>query len=144
MAKAKLTLKQEADMLSAVNQIKELEATGKQLKKQADELRSQGKAMRKPTDTGNRCFDQFWAMYPRKVGKEKARRAFEKIQPSETELQKMLAELERQRKVYHWGKENWKFIPHPATWLNQRRWEDETIAAEDDIPDDDPYGAFVY
>ena len=55
-----------------------------------------------------------------------------------------LAELERQRKVYHWGKENWKFIPHPATWLNQRRWEDETIAAEDDIPDDDPYGAFVY
>ena len=91
--------------------------------------------MRKPTDTGNRCFDQFWAAYPRKVGKEKAKRAFEKIQPSETE---------RQRKVYHWGKENWKFIPHPATWLNQRRWEDETIAAEDDIPDDDPYGAFVY
>ncbi|WP_302339217.1 hypothetical protein [uncultured Ruminococcus sp.] len=35
MAKAKLTLKQEADMLSAVNQIKELEAAGKQLKKQA-------------------------------------------------------------------------------------------------------------
>ncbi len=33
MAKAKLTLKQEADMLSAVNQIKELEAAGKQLKK---------------------------------------------------------------------------------------------------------------
>lgn len=45
MAKAKLTLKQEADMLSAVNQIKELEATGKQLKKQADELRNQVKAM---------------------------------------------------------------------------------------------------
>ncbi len=42
--------------------------------------------MRKPTDTGNRCFDQFWAAYPRKVGKENARRAFEKIQPSETEF----------------------------------------------------------
>ena len=64
--------------------------------------------------------------------------------PLYAKLQQMLAELERQRKVYHWGKENWKFIPHPATWLNQRRWEDETIAAEDDIPDDDPYGAFVY
>lgn len=45
MAKAKLTLKQEADMLSAVNQIKELEAAGKQLKKEADELRSKVKAM---------------------------------------------------------------------------------------------------
>ena len=51
--------------------------------------------MRKPADTGNRCFDQFWAAYPRKGGKEKAKRAFEKIQPSETELQQMLAELER-------------------------------------------------
>ena len=56
----------------------------------------------------------------------------------------MLEELERQRNAYHWGKENWKFIPHPATWLNQRRWEDETIAAEDDIPEDDDYGAFLY
>lgn len=45
MAKAKLTLKQEADMLSAVNQIKELEAAGKKLKKEADELRSKVKAM---------------------------------------------------------------------------------------------------
>lgn len=100
--------------------------------------------MRKPSNTGNDCFDRFWAAYPRKVGKEKARRAFEKLHPGEADLQQMLAELERQRKVYHWGKENWKFIPHPATWLNQRRWEDETIAAEDDIPEDDPYGAFVY
>ena len=47
--------------------------------------------------------------------------------------------LKRERKAFRG-----KFIPHPATWLNQRRWEDETIAAEDDIPDDDPYGAFVY
>ena len=66
--------------------------------------------MRKPTDTGNRCFDQFWAAYPRKVGKEKTRRAFEafwiRFLPLYAKLQQMLAELERQRKVYHWGKEN--------------------------------------
>lgn len=100
--------------------------------------------MKKPSNTGNDCFDRFWAAYPRKVGKEKARRAFEKLHPGEADLQQMLEELERQRNAYHWGKENWKFIPHPATWLNQRRWEDETIAAEDDIPDDDDYGAFLY
>lgn len=42
---AKLTLKQEAEVLSAVNQIKELEAAEKKLKKQSDELRSRIKAL---------------------------------------------------------------------------------------------------
>ena len=63
MAKAKLTLKQEADMLSAVNQIKELEAAGKQLKKQADELRSQVKAMmdKKPLEGILPCVIPQWS-----------------------------------------------------------------------------------
>ena len=58
MAKAKLTLKQEADMLSAVNQIKELEAAGKKLKKEADELRSKVKAMmdKKQLDGGGHLY----------------------------------------------------------------------------------------
>ena len=100
----------------------------------------------KTKDTGNSCFDRFWAAYPRKVGKEKARRAFEKLKPGEADFLLMLEELEQQRKAYHWGKENWKFIPHPATWLNQKRWEDETLVAENsnDNPEDEPYGAFVY
>ena len=100
--------------------------------------------MRKPSNTGNDCFDRFWAAYPRQVCKEKASRAFEKLHPGEADLQQMREGLERQRHAYHSGKENWKFIPHPATWLNQRRWEDKTIAAEDDIPEDDDYGAFLY
>ena len=41
--------------------------------------------MRKPSNTGNDCFDRFWAAYPRKVGKEKARRAFEKLHPGEAD-----------------------------------------------------------
>ena len=24
-----------------------------------------------------------------------------------------------------WKKDNGKYIPHPSTWLNQRRWEDD-------------------
>ena len=39
--------------------------------------------MRTTETTGNPFFDRFWAAYPKKVGKEKARRAFEKVHPTE-------------------------------------------------------------
>lgn len=100
--------------------------------------------MRTTSSTGNNLFDQFWAAYPRKVGKDKAMRAFAKINPTEEQLYRILEELERQKKAYGWCKENWKYIPHPATWLNQKRWEDETIVAGTDIPEDESYGAFIY
>ena len=29
------------------------------------------------------------------------------------------------KKSKEWKKENGKYIPHPTTWLNQKRWEDE-------------------
>lgn len=64
-------------------------------------------------------FDKFWAEYPRKVGKEAARRAFAKVKvPVDT----LLAALQQQK-----ASEQWKrgYIPNPATWLNQGRWEDE-------------------
>jgi hypothetical protein len=30
-----------------------------------------------------------------------------------------------------WTKDGGQFIPHPATWLNQKRWEDEPMAIQD-------------
>ena len=37
----------------------------------------------------------------------------------------MLAALEQQRQSHDWQKEGGRYIPYPATWLNQGRWEDE-------------------
>lgn len=91
--------------------------------------------MRKAEATDNVLFDRFWVAYPKKVGKEKARRAFEKLHPTEDLLGQMLEAIAKQRRVYSWNKATWKYIPHPATWLNQKRWEDEvvgeTIISED-------------
>lgn len=67
-------------------------------------------------------FDTFWAAYPRKVSKEKARKAFEKLNADEELMSKLLRSLENQ-------KQRWtdpQYIPYPGTWLNGRRWEDET------------------
>ena len=68
-------------------------------------------------------FKKFWKKYPRKKGKGKAYGSWEKINPSEKTLARMLKAIEEQKK--EWKKEDNKFIPHPTTWLNQSRWDDE-------------------
>ena len=37
----------------------------------------------------------------------------------------MLAAIEKQKQSAQWQDNGGQFIPHPSTWLNQRRWEDE-------------------
>lgn len=60
--------------------------------------------MRTTETTGNPFFDRFWAAYPKKVGKEKARRAFEKVHPTEDQLVRMLEAITEQSRVYSWSK----------------------------------------
>ena len=68
------------------------------------------------------AFDTFWKAYPRKVGKEAARKAFAKVKvPVET----LVTAVEAQKASPQWTKDGGQFIPNPATWLNQGRWEDE-------------------
>ena len=68
------------------------------------------------------AFDHFWSAYPKKVGKEAARKAFAKVKaPIDT----LLAAIEKQKRSAQWNKDNGQYIPNPATWLNQGRWEDE-------------------
>ena len=72
-------------------------------------------------------FERFWLAYPRKIGKADARKAFAKVKvPVET----LLSAIEQQRGSEQWTRENGRFIPNPATWLNQGRWEDELAAPE--------------
>ena len=38
--------------------------------------------------------------------------------------------VERQKRSDQWTRDNGQYIPHPATWLNQGRWEDELQPAK--------------
>jgi len=67
-------------------------------------------------------FFTFWSAYPVKKGKGNAEKSWEKLQP---DIEVVLSAIEAQKKTDQWVKDNGKFIPYPATWLNQRRWEDE-------------------
>ena len=67
-------------------------------------------------------FEIFWNAYPTKVGKQPAKKAFDKVKvPVET----LVAAIERQKCSSQWSKDGGQYIPNPATWLNQCRWEDE-------------------
>lgn len=66
-------------------------------------------------------FDEFWIAYPRKTAKQKARIAFDKA-VKKVSIHAMFAALEWQRQTDQWLE---GIIPHPATWLNQERWDDE-------------------
>lgn len=68
------------------------------------------------------AFDRFWAEYPRKVGKGQAQKAFSKVSvPVET----LIDAVKRQKGSVQWQKDGGQYIPNPATWLNQKRWEDD-------------------
>lgn len=75
-------------------------------------------------------FDRFWSAYPRKVAKPRARTAWrrQKIRPEE--LDALLSALEADKQGDQWTRDGGRYIPHPATWLNQRRWEDEDRTPE--------------
>lgn len=75
------------------------------------------------TNTGD-SFAEFWRWYPKKVGKGAAEKAFSRIHGISSLLPVLLASIEAWRKTDQWRKDAGQYIPNPATWLNQRRWED--------------------
>ncbi|WP_427174477.1 hypothetical protein [Arthrobacter sp. 92] len=67
-------------------------------------------------------FLDFWAAYPRKIGKDLARKAFEKAL-KRTDARTIMDGLETLR-IEVAGKDQ-QFIPHPSSWLSAGRWQDE-------------------
>ena len=81
-------------------------------------------------------FDAFWAVYPKNVGgKVAAHKAFVKA-VSLVSLDVVLAGAKRYAADPNLPDR--QFIPNPATWLNQGRWEDDPCAPRTDKPNTTP------
>lgn len=76
----------------------------------------------KPTTEG---FEEFWTAYPKKIAKADAERAWDKIRP---DTQAVINSLTWQCRSDDWTKENGKYIPYPASYLNAKRYQDEKPA----------------
>ena len=70
-------------------------------------------------------FDEFWSLYPRKIAKANARKAWAKL----TAEQQLLAAKAINTHCEYWkAKETeLEFIPHASSWLNGERYEDEIV-----------------
>lgn len=69
-------------------------------------------------------FETFWTAWPKKVSKGQAENTWGKLRPDRELLDKILAGLERAKKMDR-RFQTVEFTPHASTWLNDRGWEDE-------------------
>lgn len=74
-------------------------------------------------DARDRSFETFWELYPRKKDKARAKAVWQK-----DKLGLIASRIFEDIKNRRVNDEQWndeKFIPHPSTYLSNKRWEDE-------------------
>ena len=76
-------------------------------------------------DHSDSDFEEFWNIYPKKVGKKTAGKSWSRIRFKGDMLDILYSALREQVKSKQWQYEGGKYIPNPTTWLNQERWNDE-------------------
>lgn len=78
------------------------------------------KKKKERNNTYTESFEIFWKEYPNRVGKPDAMKKYKEQEHSE-----IMDWLERWKEYWDYSETEPRFIPHPATWLNQERWKDE-------------------
>ena len=85
----------------------------------------------KKVNTASESFKLFYKEYPKKKSKGQAESRWKTINPNECLFSSIMTGLESAKLSEDWTKDNGKYIPHPATWLNAKGWEDEAAEARD-------------
>ncbi|MGW4950631.1 hypothetical protein [Streptomyces parvulus] len=80
---------------------------------------------KRPAAPANTGFTEFWEAYPRKVAKGTARTAWAKALKRGATAQHITAAAARAAAQWRAAHTEPRFIPHPATWLNGERYDDE-------------------
>lgn len=69
-------------------------------------------------------FDDFFAAYPRRVGREQARQAWDTLAP-DASLRKRIADaVAAWARSPEWQRNGGQYVPKPARWLREARWDD--------------------
>ena len=98
-------------------------------------VKSLDKSLVKITPIVPCAFDGFYGRYPRKAGKQSAAKAWKKLNPDDALIERIFSDLKSRVELGEWDIADGKaFIPHPATYLNQARWEDEVTPRHDFKP----------
>lgn len=73
-------------------------------------------------------FEQFYNLYPRKVQKQRAVKAFNKL--TKKEIKAVMDTLPGHIKNWSSKGTEKEYIPHPASWINAKSWEDDITTPE--------------
>jgi len=71
------------------------------------------------------AFHQFWKVYPKRLNKGQAEKAWKSLNLDEQLLAEILRGIEQAKTSEKWRKDGGQFIPYPATWLRAKGWLDE-------------------
>jgi len=83
-----------------------------------------GEARAKPEP--DPLFAEFWEVYPKKVAKQEAEKVWRKLRVDSALFEAIMQGVERWKQSAQWA--DTQFVPHPATFLNGKRWEDHVPA----------------
>lgn len=99
------------------------------------------KASTRTRPTGDDDFDEFWARYPLKVVKTKARKSYTAAIKRGAGAAQISESLDKHLAYWAFRKTTLQFIPYPTTWLNEERYDDElpNLAAAGDPGGHQPY-----
>jgi phage replication O-like protein O len=67
----------------------------------------------------------FYTTYPKHKGRDAAWKAWKKRNGDMPDIGIIVGAINRQKLSEQWLKNRGKYIPHPATWINQGCWADE-------------------
>lgn len=78
-------------------------------------------------------FERFWALYPKKVGKQIAMRAWVELAPDATLAAVIGASVVAWKGTDAWQDQAGRFVPQPGRWLAERRWTDVPPKSEKEL-----------
>ena len=84
-------------------------------------------------------FEIFYNAYPRKMAKGDARRAWVQTTNLRPSIETLLSAIKAQCATEQWMQGGGKFIPYPATWLRQERWDDIQEVSLPDVVNEKPW-----
>jgi len=104
----------------------------------ANSKKSLAKLANTDTDTDTdlntlEAFNTFWRHYPKKKSKGQARKQWLKLCPDKPLIEKILQAIDIAKESDDWQKDNGKYIPYPASWLNAEGWENEQGSDDSDL-----------
>ena len=95
-----------------------------------------------PNENNAALFEEFWQMYPRRVGRFAARTAFDKAL-KKTTPEKLMAGCTKYALQCSTRATPENFIAHPTTWLNAGRWLDFDPKPATSKPIDSMIGVYL-